>query len=213
MNRAALAKIHIARKELGLDEPQYRATLSRVTGRSSASDLSERQLEAVLDEMGRLGWTPKPSRRDGAQARTAGLSGPYARKLRALWLVAYNLDLISDASDGAIIAFVKRQTGLAHERWMRDGRDAAKVIEAIKAMLTRDGRVSWTEGHEIRERGLDPVRTAKLDVLRALFAMAAARGRTPAHLTLASLSDPTIPLADLDRASAQLGRAIRSARS
>ena len=213
MNRAALAKIHIAKKELRLDEPQYRATLSRVTGRSSASDLTDRQLNAVLDEMQRLGWTPKPGRREATSTRAGGLSGPYARKLRALWLAAYNLDLIDDPSDAAIVAFVKRQTGLAHERWMRDVRDAAKVIEALKAMLARDGRVSWTCTQEIRERGLEPVRTAKVDVLVALFAAAAARGQSPANLALAALRDPAVPLADLDRASAQLGRIIRGARS
>ncbi len=73
-----LAKIHIARKDLALDEEAYRGLLRRVAGVASSRDLSDRQADAVITELKRLGWKPKASTR--APAQRADL-----RKLYALW--------------------------------------------------------------------------------------------------------------------------------
>lgn len=54
-----LAKIHIGKKALGLDDDTYRTLLERVTGKISSKDLSIKELEAVMAEMKRLGFTPK----------------------------------------------------------------------------------------------------------------------------------------------------------
>lgn len=51
-----LSKIHIAKKDLGLDDDTYRALLGRVSGVRSAKDLNPRQIGAVLAEFERLGW-------------------------------------------------------------------------------------------------------------------------------------------------------------
>jgi len=64
MNRRnqQLSKIHIAKKELAMDDDSYRAMLARVAGVTSAKDLGPRQVGAVLSEFERLGWKPKPGR-------------------------------------------------------------------------------------------------------------------------------------------------------
>ncbi|MCE0999409.1 gp16 family protein [Pseudomonas sp. NMI1173_11] len=64
MNRRnqQLSKIHIAKKELGLDDDTYRALLSRITGQSSAKDLSPLDVAKVLQEFERLGWKSKQGR-------------------------------------------------------------------------------------------------------------------------------------------------------
>ena len=49
--RAAVVKVQIARRDLGLDEDTYRAMLTRITGQSSASDCTDAQLGVVLDEL------------------------------------------------------------------------------------------------------------------------------------------------------------------
>ncbi len=78
MSRAsAIAKVHVAKKQLGLDDETYRAVLRRVTGRDSAADLNEVQLGSVIREFVRLGWT------GGADLR-AGRT-PTGRLIRALW--------------------------------------------------------------------------------------------------------------------------------
>lgn len=62
---SSLAKIHIAKAQLGLDDDTYRALLARVAGVRSAKELSPRQIGAVLAEFQRLGWTPKPAKKAG----------------------------------------------------------------------------------------------------------------------------------------------------
>lgn len=56
---SSLAKIHIAKSQLGLDDETYRAVLARIAGVRSAKDLSPRQIGAVIAEFVRLGWVPK----------------------------------------------------------------------------------------------------------------------------------------------------------
>lgn len=57
-----LSKIHIAKKDLGLDDDSYRAMLMRIAGKTSSKDLSPLQMANVLRELERLGWQPKRGR-------------------------------------------------------------------------------------------------------------------------------------------------------
>ena len=43
----------------------------------------------------------------------------------------------------ALVAFVKRQTGVDHIRFLHHADDAAKAIEGLKAWLAREGGVKW----------------------------------------------------------------------
>lgn len=129
-----LAAIHVARKQLGLDDDAYRAVLQRVTGKASAKEMSEAERRAVVAELRRLGFGAYPPRR---------LEGKYAPKLQALWIAAWNLGLTRSRDDRALLAFIRRQTGIDDTRFLRYGDDAARVIEALKAWLARDGGVDW----------------------------------------------------------------------
>ncbi len=56
-----LAKIHIGKKALGLDDGDYRAFLFGITRKSSAKDLTVAQRALVIHEMTRRGaFKPKP---------------------------------------------------------------------------------------------------------------------------------------------------------
>lgn len=80
-----LAKIHIAKSQLGLDDDSYRALLARVAGVRSAKDLNPRQAEKVLAEFQRLGWTPRPGTRQGrAKPRPAKSRQAVMGKVEAL---------------------------------------------------------------------------------------------------------------------------------
>jgi hypothetical protein len=133
---SALAKIHVAKKQLGLTEADYRDMLQRVAGSRSTLDMSEGQRGLVLDEMRRLGFSDRPVRRP--------LAGPYAAKLQALWIAAWNLGIVRQRDDRALVAFCERQTGISHVRFVRHSEDARKVIEALKAWLAREGGVDWS---------------------------------------------------------------------
>lgn len=135
----ALAAIHIAKKQLGLDDDTYRAVLMRVTGKDSTRAMSERERIAVVSELRKQGFKPVEK----------GLQGPFAKKLQALWIAAWNLGIVRDKRDAAMLTFVKRQTGIDHTRFLVDGEDAARAIDALKGWMAREAGVDWSVGNHL----------------------------------------------------------------
>jgi hypothetical protein len=139
MNKS-IAAIHVAKKQLGLDDETYRAKLTVITGKASVKDMTEAQREEVIRVFRSEGFEPAAARRpDGRQK----LSGRFAAKLQALWIAGWNLGIFENRDDAALEKFVKRQTGLDAVRFCRDPQDARKAIEALKAILAREG-VDWS---------------------------------------------------------------------
>ncbi len=62
---AMMAKIHIAKKELGLDDDTYRDVLWRVTGKRSCKNMLIGELEAVVKDMEASGFKPKAAKQYG----------------------------------------------------------------------------------------------------------------------------------------------------
>ena len=80
-SRADLAKIHIAKKELGLDDETYRDILrARCGGKESARDLTPLEAARVLEHFRALGWRPRRAR----SVRPAKGKLPLLRKVYAL---------------------------------------------------------------------------------------------------------------------------------
>lgn len=136
---SALKAIHVGRRTLGLDEEVYRDLLEGLTGKRSAAALNDAEQRKVLGRMRELGF--------GAKGKATGLSGPFAPKLLALWLSAWNLGITRSNHDKALIAFVERQTGIAHMNWLRDPRAAAKAIDGLKIWIAREAGVEWPKGN------------------------------------------------------------------
>ena len=129
MSRPALAKVAIARKELGLDEDTYRDILERLTGHRSAKDASDQQLGLVLDEFKAKGWTP---RNPVVRKKPRLVSPPAVRKARALWIGLADLGAVRDRSEAALESFARRQLGVESMDWS-DAARLYKLIEALKA--------------------------------------------------------------------------------
>lgn len=189
MSAAAIKLIHVAKRELRMDEDDYRALLLRAGGHSSAKDLSDDGAQAVIEEMKRLGFKPKNA--------NSTLSGPFAPKLVALWLSAWNLGIARNRHEHALIAFVERQTGIAHVRWVRDQREAAKVIEALKKWMAREGGVEWP--------------TSDADGRANKVAVIAAQYRK-LGMGKHYIDNPAIKTGQLDAIIAALGEQIRGAK-
>ncbi len=130
--RRDLAKIHIARKELGMEEEDYRAMLQDVAGVGSSADLTVAGRSKVLRRLEKLGWKPKT--RKPRQKITA--REPVDRKIRALWLDLANLGAVRDRSEKALNSYVSRQTGVDRLDWL-SSKQAEKVIEALKQWQSR----------------------------------------------------------------------------
>lgn len=136
---SSIAAMHVARKHLDLDEDVYRAKLFAITGKSSAKDMTEAERQKVLGEFRKVGFQPKPGRAAGRRQ----LTGPYAKKLQALWIAGWNLGLVADRDDKAMLAFVKRQTGLDDTRFLHHADDGRAAIEGLKGWLKREAAVMF----------------------------------------------------------------------
>lgn len=139
MRKKRLASIHIARKDMALEEESYRALLCRVTGQTSAKELTDAQLQSVISEFERLGWEPERFQRFAAANR------PDVRKVFAIWRSLKGHLECRGSRDG-LRAFVQRQVGVSDPNFL-NGAQAQKVIEALKAMQRRHG-VVWRGSDE-----------------------------------------------------------------
>ncbi|AJY48210.1 hypothetical protein TM49_13725 [Martelella endophytica] len=128
--------MHAFANRIGLDDEARRAVYERVTGKPTLTVMTETEREAVAAEFRRLGGARRP---DGRKK----LTGPFSAKLQALWIGAWNLGIVGNRDDKALLAFVKRQTGIDHTRFLYYADDAAKAIEALKAWMAREAGVDW----------------------------------------------------------------------
>lgn len=130
--------LHVARRELGMDEETYRGALQAATaqgnraGKRSASDMSVPELQRAVDHMKRCGFKVK--------AKTAQAPRPVvlpaAKKIRALWSELHAVGRVRDKSDAALDLWIKRETGVEALAWL-DVSQASQVIERLKKWGTR----------------------------------------------------------------------------
>jgi phage gp16-like protein len=129
--RRALAKIHIAKKELGLSDADYRDVVrSAVPGKESAADLTDDELRMLLDRLAELGWRPRLPR------VVERPMPPMVWQARELWLRLHRQGKVHHPSWAALGRFAKRMTGVADLRRL-SVKQATVVIEALKQWLER----------------------------------------------------------------------------
>ena len=122
-------------REEGIDDAARRDVQLRATGKASLKDMSPAEMEKVLRALGG---------RIRREARTSDLpANAHASKLRALWISAYWLGVVRDNRDGALAAWICRQTDIDAARWATPVQTAA-CIEALKDWMARDGGVDWS---------------------------------------------------------------------
>ncbi|MBZ0250877.1 MAG: regulatory protein GemA [Burkholderiales bacterium] len=121
-----LATIHVAKKQLGMDDDTYRSMLWAVGRVKSAGDLDFAGRRAVLDHLKACGF-----RHHRPQAQD-----PQSRKIRALWLELKALGALRDSSEEALAAYAERVTGVQALQWLSSDQ-ASQVIEQLKAWRRR----------------------------------------------------------------------------
>lgn len=171
--RSMLAKVHIAKKHLAMDEDDYRQILFDEAKVMSAGDADERGLEAVLHRFKGLGWQAQP-KRGGARRATS----PMARKARALWISLYHLGEVRNKSEKALETFAKRQLKCDRMAWANQ-REAHKLIEALKAMAVRGGWSQTDDAGKPRD-----VRALNEALCEAIVAKMKAAGEVPQDWTI-----------------------------
>lgn len=133
MRNGQLAKIHIAKAQLGLDDEEYRALLGRVAGVSSAKDLNPRQVGAVLAAFEKLGWEPK-------QPATQGRKRPNVKTTRQRLLGKIEAQLAAAGRPWAYAdALALRICKVERMEWCDDAQ-LQKIIAALNYDANRHGR-------------------------------------------------------------------------
>ena len=134
VRKGLLAKVHLAPKELGIDDETRRAIQVQLTGKESAARMTVPELERLVRHYRRLGWRPKG--RGGRPRATAQV-----RMIRALWHELAEAGVVR-ASEGkrekALRAWVRRMTGVSAPEWLTP-EQASHVIEALKQWRARVG--------------------------------------------------------------------------
>jgi len=145
--RSTLIKlIHVAKRDLGMDEPTYRTVLLSAGKSESLSGMSISNMQAVLERLKKDGFKVRPK----ASSRPL-VTAPEASKVRALWLFLHELGEVRDPSEKALAAYVSRIAKVDDLRWSRGSRQvnaefkdrSELLIETLKkwAMRILPGKV------------------------------------------------------------------------
>jgi phage gp16-like protein len=140
-NRLRLIKlIHVARRELCMDDDIYRLMLAGMTGldgATSSANLSVPNLLRVLEQLKQRGFKVRPNK---VQKRP--LAGDeQSKKIRSLWLILHDLGAVRDPSEAALAKFVLSMTKVAALQWLTAAQ-ASRVIENLKQWQQRVTRAN-----------------------------------------------------------------------
>lgn len=216
-----LAKIHLGKKALGMDDDTYRSMLIRVTGKDSAGDLSQAERTKVLEDLKVKGFVDRkrPPQRAGTRPRDESAEGA---KIRALWLDLFQLGEVQDSSEAAMAAYAQRMTGKAAIQFL-DRREIDKVIKTLRGWCERVGfrepdAASVAFWDRMREQcGLDGGGhglAAKGELIKVLWKRSGLAGTIEARLlsSFGVLDLWALSPSDADEAIEHLGRIVRRAR-
>jgi phage gp16-like protein len=133
MRHALLAKVHIAKKALGMDDDAYREFLNTHTAKRSAGLLNERELDYVLTQMKRLGFkpqTPAKGKRPSTPARAMSRS----RVMNKITAQLATRELHWNYAH----AVGKRMFKIERLEWLNDAQ-LYKVMQALQIDQNRQG--------------------------------------------------------------------------
>lgn len=132
MKNKYIKLIHIAKKQLNLDDETYRHLLLTVTKKTSTKDMTIWEQEKVLNNLKSKGFKVKSSKKTEKITATE----PVHKKIRSLWLELADAGEVKDRSEKAINSYVKRIVGVEVMDWLNTAQ-AMTVIESLKRWQAR----------------------------------------------------------------------------
>lgn len=146
--KAALAQIHIAKKQLALDEEIYREMLENLTGKRSCSEMAIGELYKVIKHLENVGF--KRNRGGQPASRRKQYYSPKSQGqiidvMRAIWIEMHKEGIVRDGSELALTHWAKRASsqrnggiGVDSLEWLeRDTKLASRVLEDLKQWRKR----------------------------------------------------------------------------
>ncbi|EAO9637452.1 DUF1018 domain-containing protein [Salmonella enterica] len=136
-----ISTIHVAKRELRLDEETYKNALHTATGKTSCRDMTLAELSKVLAAFEKRGFKvrSKPQNRALKPATVTA-------KIRAIWRLMCAQGFLASDSEAALNAWVRKQTasanggeGVANYQWLeRESALASDVLERLKRWHRRE---------------------------------------------------------------------------
>ena len=131
--KGVLAQIHIAKKELGLDDDTYRQMIATVTGgKRSCSDCNVAELYQVLQHLKDRGFKARPKKRVAQHPGTPHNLDrePMLQKVEALLAEMKAPWSYADA-------IARQQTGIAKVAWLKKPEHLRALIAALDVELEK----------------------------------------------------------------------------
>jgi len=145
--RALLARVHIAKKDMGLSDDIYRDAIGAVAaGKQSSKDLNNFQLGKLLDHFKARGWkgyvSPRKKPADFKNRYRQKSKRAVIRKIYVLWQILLDGGIVTaERPDGYVKRMTRRDDrpdGIANTEWIEDD-EANAVIESLKRWISRSG--------------------------------------------------------------------------
>ncbi|MGY1949495.1 gp16 family protein [Pseudomonas pergaminensis] len=135
-NRLRLIKlIHVARRELRMEDDTYRlmlAGMKGLDGATSTADLSIPNLLRVLEQLKLKGFKVRQNK----EQKRPLANDIQSKKIRSLWLELHGLGAVRDPSEAALAKFVQSMTRVEALQWLTTAQ-ASRVIENLKQWMGR----------------------------------------------------------------------------
>ena len=193
MRQADLQKIHIAKKQLGLSDDNYRAAVMNASkGKTdSAGELDAQGRTALLAHFKRAGFKPrKPTSKPRQPAKPdlpIGDDRDQVKKIRSLWIELHEFGAVRDSSESALCAYTRRVTRKEHPKFL-DLHQASDMIEQLKKWLDRTRIAPFIELLNLPKRM--PARVV-YDIVRNATKINVADGSKDEWLRAQALLKPT----------------------
>lgn len=136
--------IHVAKRQLHLDDDAYRALLQEVTGKESCRGLGIRDLNAVVDHLVSKGFQPTGAPRvqmrryrgPGKPVESKSVIDQQIGKMMSLWHELADLGAVRNREMSALRAFICKRCKVDRAEWMSPAQ-AVQLIEMLKSWLKR----------------------------------------------------------------------------
>jgi len=140
MNRALQKLIHVGARELGLDRETRHDLQLVVTGKASLSDMTDGELEQVVEALKKRGFSPSGGRAKRPEAKRGDV-----RFCHVMWRLLHQRGAVRVPGAAGLNAFIRARF---EKKWgavpididaMQDWKQIADVVDALKAMCGRHG--------------------------------------------------------------------------
>ena len=144
MKQKLIAKIHVLKNQVSLEEDIYRDILERITGKDSCKKMNMKELKAVIEEFNKIWFIKSPTYKTYQSKSNfvyVETNCSKMRKIFKLWIQLGEQEKLRDSSNSGLNAFLKNKFNTCYEdlnntfHWHNGTKD--DIIEALKSWSNR----------------------------------------------------------------------------